>query len=274
MVAQQKRPLVILTRPEGRNAELQQALFSADVPSLTLPALQLQLLPPNCANLALPDQHDLIIFVSGRAVEFYEQALKHCGKGQKPKQPLVVASVGQATAQALRRSAFFSECRLLCPSPDEAQDSESLWNHLQPELNQYPKVLIIRAESGRDWLSQRLANVAGLQLTRQAVYRRQPRPWQINEAQQLKTALAAAQPIIIVLTSSASIDAFFEQMRQHRLSCYLSQAVFVIIHPRLTERLRKQPEWYRSASEPKVLEAAPTNEAMFAKISSYIQKLA
>src|SRR5699024_7998408 len=123
------------------------------------------------------------------ALHFYTQALKHCGYPLTPRPHVAVAAVGQATAHAVRENVVFSNCPVICPPAEQPQDSESLWRLLEPQIKQFARVLIIRAQTGRDWLSQQLNKVQGLQLTRQAVYRRQPRVWLEDEAQHLKAAL-------------------------------------------------------------------------------------
>jgi uroporphyrinogen-III synthase len=117
---------------------------------------------------------------------------------------------------------------------DEAPGSEALWpllNALQPAPR---RVLILRAEQGREWLGERLRE-AGAEVSVLAVYRRSARPWTAYAtASELSAALAHA-PTLVVTSSEAAqvvrqqIDAIAPAARE--------TVRLITMHPRIAAAL-------------------------------------
>ena len=167
---------VVLTRPEGSNTELREALSAArpadfDGPGptfTTLPLLAVRPLPgggelPQALAAMQPD--DLVVFVSPRAVA-----------AAGAVRPLAdwpahhVAAVGAATGRALAAAG--------CPDallPAGSQDSEGLLERLDGLAMAGRRVWIIRGETGRELLGETLA-ARGARPRFVAVYQRQCAP--------------------------------------------------------------------------------------------------
>src|SRR3546814_9941416 len=64
------------------------------------------------------------------------------------------------SAQLLESTGRIPPARILYPT--DTQDSEGLWRVLQPLLATFKRVLIVRGQSGREWLGDRFQQ-AGIQ---------------------------------------------------------------------------------------------------------------
>src|SRR5690606_1365564 len=125
---------VVLTRPQGKNEALADRLAAAGLPALLLPALRIQSLSPEPAELATPADYDLIIFVSGHAAQFYLQVLARRGGGCLWPAHTLAATVGVASARRLQDNFCIPSEQIVHPAPDSCQDSETLWRLLEPRL--------------------------------------------------------------------------------------------------------------------------------------------
>lgn len=271
MVQSLLRPLVVLTRPQGRNERLQGLLEAKGIDCLLRPALATEAAPLVCDQLPVPVANDLFVFVSGQALRFYLDALRHCEQPFDGLSEVWAATVGVASAQALRDSQLFTAQRILHPESTQAQDSEALWLRLQPLLSQFNRAIIVRAENGRDWLGHKI-ETAGLKLTRYAAYRRQPVRWSDADAEQFRQAVRSHRPLVVVITSTESMAAFFDNVRRLQLVPYLEGACYLLIHPRLAERLAAMPEAFSGKVDAeRVLLAPPLDEAMCSTIASHFR---
>jgi len=104
------RPVVVLTRPEPLDHELDDALRARGVATLAQPAIDFHELPPSGelgAALASAARHDAVAFTSQRAVQSWFHQLRRHGVAM----PRVrVAAIGPATAAALRRERVLPWC--------------------------------------------------------------------------------------------------------------------------------------------------------------------
>lgn len=228
---------VVLTRPQGKNEALAERLSGIGLPALLLPALHIQPLAPAARPVPVPGDYDLLIFVSGHALQCYLQALDRTGVDQTWPMHTLAATVGGASASLLEHSGLVPSAQILYPGPHLNQDSESLWGLLQPHLADMKRVLIIRGQSGREWLGGRLEN-AGLEVHRLALYERVPVQWDTRQAEQLARTLDQPQPCVFLLTSSESLDAVHGNVRRLGLEQAWARSRFVVIHERIARRLQ------------------------------------
>lgn len=235
-------PLVVLTRPQGKNAELATALRQSGFGCLELPVLQLQPMAVTPVQTPQPHAFDLVVFVSSMALSAYESALANFATpdihGATHRRPLFVAAVGVATAQALRHSPVFGDIPVLQPSSLDTADSEGLWPQIEANLAVIRRALIVRGQAGREWLGERL-EAAGVQVTRHASYRRSVAVWRNTQLQPLRAPQGSASVRTVwLLTSSEAVDAVFAQLEQHHLLDVLRTAGFVAVHNRIAQRLK------------------------------------
>jgi uroporphyrinogen-III synthase len=212
-------------------------LVAAGMSVLILPALQIKPITPASGVDLDPSRHDLVIFVSSNAVECYLALMRDTGMQAPWPAATFVATVGAASADCLYRSGLFPSALILHPDAEATQDSESLWNLLQARLPALRRVLIVRGQSGREWLGERL-EAAGVEVERLAVYRREPANWTPAELRQLDTALGAQAACIMLLTSGESVDAVHANIQRAGLIAPWSRSRFVVIHERVARRLQ------------------------------------
>ncbi|WP_019938654.1 uroporphyrinogen-III synthase [Bordetella sp. FB-8] len=258
------RPTVVLTRPVGRNEELASRLSAAGWQALTLPALVIEPLH-HAGPVPAPGDFDLVVFVSGNAVRLY---LAQVGLADGWPVGTLAATVGPSSARALREAAQFGTQGCIVHPPVEAptHDSEALWQLLSDRA--LPRrALLVRGETGRDWLAERLAE-AGVDVHIHALYRRRPAVWPYESAEQLRRLAAdphARRPVWL-LTSIASIDAVAQSVRGADLFEWWAGGSFVVTHPRQGEHLLAIAQG--AGQTPMVKTCMPADESIFQAITA------
>ncbi|HUH40909.1 MAG TPA: uroporphyrinogen-III synthase [Castellaniella sp.] len=247
-------PLAILTRPAGRNERIAQQLQDQGLAVMLAPALALQ---PLDGPMSAPDDFQLVIFVSRQAVQQY---FAHWD-GRWPDGTWA-AAVGQATAGALRD--WVPAGQILAPSARTTQDSEALMALIRQQSIRPGRVLILRGDRGREWLSTQLGN-EGWSVERRALYRRDPVLW--TRAQCL--AAAAARPCVLLLSSLDGLRAIAASFQFHDLP-WPEVLQVVAIHERIGRQLQYVLDAATPArvsrSLPGVNYCAPDEQAIFQAI--------
>ena len=262
-------PLVVLTRPAGKNDALNASLRAQGFQVLVLPVLQVQTVTPPRQGFPLAQDFDLVMFVSSAALSSY---LAQYGQqiGDAPLHhsvgPKFLAAVGPSTANALRASGWPSSSVILEPSSSVSFDSEGLWHEIQRVLPQIQNALIVRGQEGRNWLSDQLES-SGVNVTRFTSYVRCDAQWSSEQLAILRAMLPSrgdgAPDSVWLMTSRHSVDALFALLARHACLGVLSRARFVAVHERVAEHLKFQFSKYCSAAnEPAVTLCAPDNASM------------
>ncbi len=254
---------IVLTRPQGKNEPLAARLRAAGWHTLALPALLIHRLEFTADQLPLPDDYDLIVFVSGNAARCYLDLLaERPGRHPWPARTLA-ATVGRASAQPLYDGGLIPLTHILHPDPgSQNQDSEGLWKLLQPMLHRFGRILIVRGESGRDWLGARCEQ-AGIKLDRLALYKREPALWQSEQAAGLQTALASPGSCVFLLTSGEGVDAVHANIRRLDLQAAWEKACFLVIHERVASRLQSVLGASGTVESPMIKICPPSDDAIF-----------
>jgi len=232
-------PLILVTRPQGPGQILAAQLRGAGLDALWWPAFDL--VPPadpaplrSCvARLA---QFDLVVFVSPAAVRAFAPALSDPWPGHT-----AIGAVGAATASAARALLPGAErARIICPDGDAVADagSESLWQALQALVPAPRRILIVRAQGGRQWLIDRLRS-AGAPVEQAVAYRRlahvpSPAQWAALRASQ------AGRPRLAPLYSSTeAIPVVAQQLSgDEALAGALAAGIALCVHQRIEQALR------------------------------------
>lgn len=257
---------VVLTRPKGKNESLALRLSQVGCHVQSLPALDIKPLLHADSELADPEAYDLVVFVSSHAASFYLDALIARDPAFLWPAQTIAATVGAGSAGWLYRSGLIPATHIVHPSAEsEGQDSEALWTMLQPELQRLRRVLIVRGESGREWLGQQLDR-AGARVERLAVYARTAAHWNTEQASNLQIALASAQPCTFLLTSAESVDAVHANIQRLGLKEPWTRARFVVIHERVASRLHSLILASGKVEPPVINVCAPSDDAIFGAI--------
>ena len=257
---------VVLTRPQGKNESLAARLLQLGCTVQSLPALDIKPLLHADSELAHPVSFDLVVFVSSHAANFYLDALRARDPDFLWPARTIAATVGAGSAGRLSHSGLIEPSPIVHPSAQsEGQDSEALWAMLQPELHRLRRVLIVRGESGREWLGQQL-DTAGAKVERLPAYARTAANWNTEQALNLQAALTSVQPCIFLLTSAESVDAVHANVQRLGLDDTWVRARFVVIHERVASRLHSLILASGKVEPPVIKVCAPSDDAIFGTI--------
>ncbi len=191
---------VVITRPRAQAEPLAARLAAAGVPAEVFPLLDIQPLadtrPLEAAMAKLPD-YALVAFVSPNAVEAAFQFIPHWPAG------VIAAVVGEGSRLALARHGLTdANAHIACPVDPHRTDSETLLEVLDLPALRGRKALIVRAETGRELLADRLRD-AGVEVDKIAAYRRGAPALDAARRAQLARLIADAPDWVI--TSSEAL---------------------------------------------------------------------
>jgi len=242
---------IVVTRPDlaGRELAAQLAQHGADalwLPSFVIgPAPDLEVARAQLRQLRA---YDIAVFVSPNAVRATRVALASAESGPASKiesefeyawpAQVVIGAVGAATqAQA---AAAFAGAKIIAPAllhDDDDAGSEALWRALQSSSIALRRVLILRAEAGREWLREQFQS-AGAEVTSVAVYSRRVPPLNDGQRRWLHERSGGAPPALVV-TSSEAVAALAQQMdAAPTLARWLRTGRAFASHPRIAARLQ------------------------------------
>lgn len=224
---------VLVTRPAAQADEWVQALRAHGVDAQALPLIGIA--PPQDAAAvraawqALPGRR-LVVFVSPNAVEQFF-ALRP-PEAAWPAATLA-GSPGPGTTRVLQRLGV-PPGGIVEPAAEAAQfDSEALWARLARHDWRGAAVLIVRGESGRDWLADTL-RAHGATLDFVTAYRRGAPALDAAQRARLDAALAAPERHLWLFSSSEAI----EQLLVLAPQAGHPAARALATHPRIAERAR------------------------------------
>lgn len=229
---------ILLTRPAHRNRLLARQLRAKGWQAVELPALALTPRLPQPEDFPLPNQFDAVVFVSSYAARVYLEALqKLTHHAPWPSQTLAV-TVGQASAKPLYQAGLIPESQIVHPDAEQGgHDSEALWARLQSETRPIRRVLVLRGQTGREWLGAQFERV-GAEVTRLAIYHRHPAIWSGSQRQQLAEILQQPDKAIMLLTSSEGVRALHGKLGRLGLLPAWAATRFIAYHQRIATQLQ------------------------------------
>lgn len=224
---------LLVTRPAAQAAEWVAALRERGIDAAALPLIGIHP-PPDAAPVQAAWSslagYRLAMFVSPNAAEQFF-ALRTPSMGWP--EGTLAGSPGPGTSRVLRALGVPAAC-ILEPAADAAQfDSESLWQQLRTRDWRGAAVLIVRGESGRDWLAETLRQ-HGARVEFVTAYERCAP--QLGEAEQacLHAALKSAAEHLWMFSSSESVG----HLEQLAPGTDWRAARALATHPRIAERAR------------------------------------
>jgi uroporphyrinogen-III synthase len=193
-------------------------------------------------------QFDLAVFVSPAAVRGLA-ALDLCGNW--PAGTAIAAAGPSTLALACSLLPGATAARNAGLAADARQSgSEALWEALQREAPLPRRVLIVRAESGREWLGEQLRE-AGCQVEYASVYRRVVHAPGHAQLAALTACRSAGDRAVCVVTSSESVAALDRQLeRAPEARSWLRQGLALCSHPRVEQAVRGAGYTHVVACEP------------------------
>ncbi len=196
---QTDRPVAI-TRPLAQAQPLVARLRASGIDARIFPLLDIQPLPDTRelqGVLERLSEYEMVAFVSPNAVDAAFEHIDEWPAG------LTAAVAGEGSRQALARHGITPErASIVSPANLQRTDSETLLEVLDLPALVGKKVLIIRAETGRELLADRLRD-EGIQVDQVAAYRRCPPALSDVRRSQLIDLLASKSDWVI--TSSEAL---------------------------------------------------------------------
>ncbi len=228
---------VVLTRPAERQVALQKALSDVGFEVLSLPALSIE--SADNVEPPAPESFDWMVFVSRAAWQQYWLALREQKADRVWPSSCRLVAVGMTTAQYIKKSLHLEAGQfvsVLSPPPEGKQDSEALWQAWEPKLNREARVLIVRGQDGRDWLSTALRE-QGCHTERFEAYRREPVAWAEESVATLRAWGQTARLGVWLITSVEGLSAIQAQWARFQWDLWRPDGALVI-HPRLASPVK------------------------------------
>ncbi len=228
---------VVITRPRAQAEPLAARLAAAGLPATIFPLLDIQPLADTgllAQTMARLHDYALVAFVSPNAVDAAFSFISQWPAG------VIAAVVGEGSRQALARHGVTeATAQLAYPIDPHRTDSETLLDVLDLDALRGRKALIVRAETGRELLADRL-RAAGVEVDTVAAYRRGAPPFDTERRAQLSTLIDARADWVI--TSSEALRNLQQDVTQLAgepgwnalLACRL-----IVPHQRIAETARE-----------------------------------
>ena len=235
------QPTVVITRPRAQAEPLAARLAALGVAARIFPLLEIQPLPAGSAQEAelkaaldrLGD-YALVAFVSPNAID---AAFAHISAWPAG---VMAAVVGDSSRQTLASHGVTdANASVVSPTDPERTDSETLLQVLDLPALRGKKALIVRAETGRELLADRLRDV-GIEVEQVAAYRRGAPPLGTAEQAQLWSLIDAGA--LWVITSSEALRNLQSMLQQDGAEPgaapvwhTMQRQTLVVPHPRIAE---------------------------------------
>lgn len=224
---------VILTRPGAANDRLADLLQSRDgISAWRWPAFRITL-PPEQESVSYRLSHldnvEMVILPSPSAVAAVSHWVQYWPKH------ITLATVGEGTARVIR-AAWGDSNKLLFPKGDAKHSgSEALFALMQKE-GVPMRVLILRGQTGREWLPEQLSAM-GADVETLCTYLRLPLELSTEQEAQLRAAVKGPSPILYI-TSSDAVGSVLHALRPvEGAREWLTAGSAITIHPRCAEKL-------------------------------------
>jgi uroporphyrinogen-III synthase len=228
---------VVITRPRAQAELLAPRVAALGLQPVLFPLLEIH--PPEDsaalrAVLRTLRQYALVVFVSPNAID---AAFRHMDAGWPAEVAIGIVGAGSRAALA-QHGVEAPDFHIVAPPNPEKTDSEGLLAALDLQTLQGRKVLIVRAQAGRDFLSDALHR-AGVQVDHIGAYRRvAPTPDQAAIAQ-LRSLLDSNSCWII--TSSEALRNLMQMLPQTTLDdavVKMQQKRIIVPHPHIAQTAR------------------------------------
>jgi uroporphyrinogen-III synthase len=254
------KPLVIVTRPAEAGTRLLERLRTAGWDAIGWPVFAIGPAPDRehaRRTLGRLADFDLALFVSPAAVRAAAAAL------DRPwPSTTMIGAVGAATGVAVLEGLKPPAGTLvIAPASDGAAGSEAFWAEWEQRGCVARRVLILRAQHGREWLAERFG-ATGVAVEVLAVYTRTDSSTEPAARREVQRAMASSLTAVTVFSSSEAVDALDRQMAGIAAAReWLRQGVAIATHERIRERLL-------GAGYTHVELSAPDDDAVIARLES------
>lgn len=228
---------VVITRPATQSESLAVRLSEAGCPVRIFPLLAIQPLTDTTAlttTLNKLTDFAMVAFVSPNAIDAVFAHLTVW------PQSVIAAVVGEGSRLALARHGVSdANASIISPRDKQRTDSETLLVALDLPALRGKKVLIVRAESGRELLADQL-RAAGVEVEQLVAYQRQAPA--LTEALLAELHALLAEENDWVITSSEALRILKQMVEQAANSAgwqRLQNKTLIVPHPRIEETAKE-----------------------------------
>ena len=250
---------VVITRPRAQAEALAARFAPLGVTVHVFPLLEIQPIQDSAAlraTLSRLADYAMVAFVSPNAID---AAFAYIDRWP---QEVIAAVVGEGSRQALARHGVTeASARIVSPVDPHRTDSETLLEVLDLPALQGRRVLIIRAETGRELLADRL-RLTGVEVEQVAAYQRGMPVFDAARHAQLNQLIASDSSWII--TSSEALRNLLDMVRLGPGELGMAKILnsqLVVPHPRIAETAQ-------ALGFTRVTQTASGDEALVAAIQS------
>ena len=226
--------LVIVTRPASAGQRLFERLLRQGHRAWWWPVFDIGPAPDAQrarATLARLADYELAIFVSPNAVRAAVPLL-----GVAWPSGTMIGAVGASTRAAVDAELKQASDFVVSAEDDDQQSgSAAFWQAWLARKQRVSRVLLVRAEDGRNWLAERFEE-QGARVDAVAVYSRRLRRPSADELQRLDESVAVDERPVIVFSSSEAVAALDRQVDEAAQE-WLRNGVAIACHPRISEQL-------------------------------------
>lgn len=224
---------VVITRPRAQAGQLAQQVAALGREAVIFPLLDIEPLPdpaPLLAALGELETYAMVAFVSPNAID---AAFAHLARWP---QGVAIGIMGEGSRSALAAHGITeANSTIYKPSDPLRTDSQTLLQVLDLDALRGKKVLILRGETGREFLADALRD-AGVEVAQVASYRRQAPRLDDGLRQQLLALLDRRNDWI--MTSSEALRILLDLAEQSAGAdgvAKLQQQRLIISHARIAE---------------------------------------
>ena len=250
--------VVIVTRPASAGKRLFDRVIEQGHRALWWPAFDIGAAPDverARETLARLVEYDLAIFVSVHAVRAARPLLNVTWPPGT-----MIGAVGASTRAAIEAELQPAPSLVVMAQDEDQQSgSEAFWRAWQASAHAARRVLILRAEAGRNWLSERFAEHGALVDT-VAVYSRRLHRMSAAKRQQLQHWITADERPAIIFSSTEAV-ASLDQQVDAAGQAWLRTGTSIACHPRIAEQLS-------SNGYARVVNATFDEDSIIAKLKS------
>ena len=228
---------VVITRPAAQAEALALRLSASGCPVRLFPLLEIQPLADTAelsATLAKLNDYAMVAFVSPNAIDAVFAHLTDWPKN------VIAAVVGEGSRLALARHGVTdANATIISPSDKQRTDSETLLLELDLEVLRGQKVLIVRAESGRELLADQL-RAAGVDVEQIVAYQRLAPT--LDEARLVALRALLAEKNDWIITSSEALRLLKQMVEQADPAAgwqHFQNKTLILPHPRIAETAKE-----------------------------------
>lgn len=219
---------VLSIRPLPIDGSMIYALKVAGVDLMHLPTLHVSIFVDEAFERRITRNgldYNGAVFVSQHAVAFAAERLSvlNCSWSSE----VWMAAVGHASGRAIIKT--WPEAQIVMPGVTQTEDSEGLWLALNQKklVAVGGKVLIVRAQTGRDVLCQRLQD-AGVSVDVWSCYHRSPQTWSELDCKKVLEKLESGG-LVLFVTSIEGVISLIDNCSEF-LEQLLSQPLVTFHH--------------------------------------------